>query len=296
MKDYYRHFHELIICFIAVVLLFLGLYMENNFLIELAVIALVIEIVIRRITGKILYRDIQRSIRDVIGITDPNSKVFPELLQRIEENAFHVIDRRVVHAIKYGYPRKKELYNMYSRVYEYAEVIPKSDNINFTFKRMIPENIPNPKIEKIECVENELKEEFNLNDPHAIIHFREGSNVYYKILKPLKKNHRYKFTIISKTPLCLSDLNFREKEDNNKDWIGCELIMPTQSLGIIFKFPFDIKKYKFYIKRQNFSRTDIRVISPPSVEFNYKNNRIKIKQENLEMGDLVTLYWEKKKS
>ncbi len=303
-KDYFKIIVGYRILSVAILLIIIGLYSDINFLWEFGTVLLISEVIVQRYKDKILYTDVKRAMREILGIRSPGAQLFPELVNLIRENEYHVVKREIKDKMFYSEDKNKH-FNMFSVSEETIVIIPKINNIHYCFERGSGESKKPVEVSKVSCEElNQINsknglnfEEYNPKNAEEILKYKEGDNTFYKICKQLRKGKIYRFKIRTHYPECLSDLRVIKEGDEDTDWIDYRFIMPTQSFVIELYFPFDLKRYNFHIKRLNLSRTSFRVLSSKDKEnlyFDHIENKIRIFQENFDKGDLLQIIYSKK--
>ncbi len=258
-------------------------YVIASAFIQLGITLFVVDLFISNFTSKIFQKEIIKNFREVLGITNPKNKLFPELIRLMRPHPYHVLDLITENQLFFDEKKKNQPYNLAIIEKSIIQVQAREDNVHYHFFR------------GTETGENssEFLKEIKLDgvildkDKDLIIDYnKEKKIIEYQIKHKLKNGTTYKFEIIYHYSACMSDLKFGNV---TYDEFKQEFIELTNRVKMIFRFPFNLKDYIFRIKRCDACNNRENFLNPE-----IKDNVLVVEQENLDNGDFIEITYKKK--
>ena len=278
---------------IAIVLISLGtvslfVYPDNTFLtiiatafIQLGITLFVVDLVIKSIGSRLLQRQVMIGFRKILGIENPNSKLFPELISLMRPHPYHVLSIDVENRMVYDINPKRNSFNMGIIEKTIVVVQAKEENVNYHFYRGSDDaELSRFKLKKIELDGESL-------DPQKDLIITENPDTEvkeYLVKYKLKKDQTYKFELVYEHPPCMSDLNNNEVKE---DYFMHRFIELTNKAKLRFIFPFDVEDYIFMARRIDASHRE------ELIKFKKGKKDILLEQENLDNGVVIKLGYKK---
>ena len=201
--------------------------------IQLGISILVVDMIISKIGSKILIEQIMKGFRYVLGIDDPNNKLFPELIRLIRPHPYHVLGLTISNELFYDENKKNKPFNLGIKETVESIVQAKEDNVHYHFFRETSDS--ENSLDSLK----EIRINGNLLTRKDLISEKDesGKVVKYIVQHPLKAGQTYKFEMKFLHSGCMSDLN---QGGLKEDFMKCKFIELTNKAEISFKFPFNI--------------------------------------------------------
>jgi len=282
-----------LVIIIAIILFFVGIlllifyqdgipYIIASALIQLGITLFVVDLFISNFARKVFQKEIMKNFREVLGITNPRNKLFPELIRLMRPHPYHVLDMKVDNNLVYDEKNKKKEYNLLIIEKSIVNVQAREDNVHYHFFRGTETGANS----------HEFLKEIKLNgvildkDKDLIINNNKEKKIMeYQIKHKLKNGKIYTIEIVYHHSACMSDLRFGKV---TYDEFRQDFIELTNRVKMIFRFPFSLKDYFFTIRRGDACNRET-FIRP-----NLKKNILTVEQENLDNGDFVEVSYKKK--
>jgi len=264
-------------------------------------VTILFELTINYYKDRILYKQIEKVLRKILGIEDTTTRFYPSMVNLIYHKDFNIVKRIIKNRLVKTNKSKHSNLGLISE--EIIEMVPQRENIHYVFFRGSGEDEP-PQVTMIKCEGENLTEIFDPNSDKEIVKNCDDSDVCFTVRKKLEKGKKYVFTVITKYPLCMSDLTIPIPEDKlndfnkkyqNMDEFEYSFLMPTHNCEIKIEFPFSLKKYKLHITRENPSISEVISLDRhPDTKIDKKNNKIRINQSNLVGREIIRVMYSKK--
>lgn len=264
-----------------------GKLIGSTFL-NLGLTILVVDVLISKLNTDIFMDSLDKQFRFILGIENKKSKLLPDIMNLLRGGGYKILSSFEENNFYYEEDRtKKNNMGIIEKVK--VKLIAEKENVHYFFKRGTPVgNVNDIEILKLTINGDEIsptdKEEFTIK---VCPDFN-----YFIFEKGLEKGKEYNIYFELKFPKTMSDLNYNDKNENKKDWLSIFNNQLTNKCEFIINFPkdFPINDYKFRARRQ-----DISKLSYEPIKIKKKGKLGKsIFQENLDVGDKIWFFYEKK--
>lgn len=277
--------------FIGMVILFLfhnndlGQLFGSLFL-NLGMTIIVVNVFISDINVKVFSKSMGEHFRSILGIENVNSKLLPEIMNLTRGGGYVVLSSIEDDQFYYEKDKNKKL-NMGIIETVSTKIVAKEDNVHYFFKRTADNGGRSIEILKLAINGKEI----SASDPDEFTIRRCPDYNYYIFERPLMKGKEYDISFQLKVPETMSDLNYMGEDSLSEDWVMSFFIQLTNKCTLNLHFPegFPIENYKFRARRQDLSKLTYLPIAISKAKL-----KVSVSQENLDAGDRIWFFYEKK--
>lgn len=256
-------------------------YIVGGTFIQIGITLMIIDLFISRIGSKLLQKQINADFREVLGIENPQSRLFPELIRLIRQHPYHVLSFNSINTLYYDNKNRNKKYNMLFVEESTIAVNAVEDNTQYHFFRGTSTGV-----NAITQLKEVSINGFLLDIKKDIIFCenKEENKLECIVKHPMKKGKVYVFKIKYKSSVCMSDLN---KKGISEDYMVNQFIELTNKIRVVWNFPFEIKDYTFLVKKTDVCRRE-DFLKPK-----LQKKSIIIEEQNLNNGDQIIIIYRK---